>query len=971
MKRKNGKKCLRVHSFLVLLATIVLFTVAPSNVTAKSLYVIADIKGSSADSTQPVQAYNIESDGSLTFQAEHPVPHRMLGAVGLAIDSDDGYLFITYEASEEIQLINARTMMDAGTTTAPDATNLAGIVYDHKKKLLYCVDRSDSILYVYEWDPKAITLTHVGGSPFRLRRANTFGLALNEIDDLLYVANASDKVTVYNTSDWSLVDTLSLDRIAISVAIDVANGYLYTGGGFAGNMYLTQYHLATGVQAEVQVEPDAGVMGLAVDPDTSLVYLNTGMNNEPGGDNLQVYDTKLNLIDIVHDIGNPAGLAVPGRDIGYNPLNLRKTLVRGSSGNVGSDDIPSVGAGATVTYGIHFDNFNDFTVTDVLVTDRLPEEVLFITADDDGVNGQYNPTTQTYEWLYPSLPPGTSTSLELTVEVNKNVEVGTVITNTATINSNQTAPTTTRLDVVVENNALNLTKSISGVSEGQIAWVDADESVTYTICFDNNNNDFPVTDVSVVDRLPDQVGFIDLGKETPSGKYDATEHTYTWTFSSLEPGEAVCLELNVKVDKDVDPGTTITNSVMIDSIETPPSMASAEAITYYNTLNLKKSIVGADNDESPIVSTNETITYEIYFDNMGGDSPVHNVTLMDVLPPEVSFVKAVDDRQSGQYDAENHTYTWVYGTLSPKIGTYLELVVKVNEDAPPATIITNNVTLNSDETHPITASADAITQYKPLNIRKEIVGDTINGTAFANPGDNVTYSIIFDNDNDTPLTNVSVVDWLPDEVAFVSATGDKDYGRYDENSHTYTWSYKSLPAESTTRETLEVKIKEDTPRNQSIINKVKINCDQTNESENPPDDNQINTGDEPSALQEFSILPEIIRDTDHNYEIQASAILPAGIGIKDIEDVPPVLYLPEPYSGKIIATRQIIYGSDTRAKVIALFDKTELLNAVSEAAQSKGLSGRGQFTLMVVGKLKKGQSWYGQDTVYITEYTGR
>jgi len=853
-------------------------------------------------------------------------------------------------------------MTKIGSTLAPGSFNLAGIVYDHSKKRLYCSNFIWPELYVYDWDPETSTLTHVEGSPFRLKKAQVNGIALNEITGKLYVANGTNQVTVYNTSDWKLVETIELNRVAISIAIGVMRGFLYTGAGYAGNSYLTQYNLATGEIKEVQVETDgAGVMGLGVDPVTGYVYLTTGVNNAPGGDNLQVYDTKLNQIDFIPKIGNPTGLVIPGKDIGYNPLNLQKTLAKGGSGKVNSNDMPSVAAGATITYGIHFDNFNDFIATDVVVTDTLPDGVTFIAADDDGINGQYDPKTHTYEWFYPSLPTGTSTDLELTVEVNKDVDFGTILTNYVTLNSNPTGLTSTRLDVIVENNALNLTKNIAGVEEGEVAWVDPDESMTYTICFENNL-DFPVTNVSVVDHLPNEVQFIGIGNTTPSGKYDATEHSYTWTFASLRPGEAICLDLNVKVNKDVAPDTTFTNSVMVDSSETPPSMASVDAVTYHSTLNLKKSIVGADDDKIPLVTPNETITYEIYFDNIEGDSPVHNVTLIDVLPPEVSFVRAVDEKNSGQYDPETHTYTWRYGTLSSQIGTYLEVVVKVNEDTPPSTTITNYVTLDSDETRPITTSADAITKYKRLNIRKEIVGHVIGGTAYANPGDMVTYRICFDNDNDTPVTNVTVVDSLPKEVDFVSATGNKDYGSYDSFSHTYTWTYKSIPAESTTCETLVVRVKKDTPRDQIITNRVVINSDQTDESENPPDDNIINTGDEPWEAQQFSILPEIIRDADGTYEIQATAILPTGIGKDDIDDALPILYLPQSHSGKITATRQIIYGSDTRAKVVALFDKAELLNAIDDY---------GAFELMVVGTLKKGRSWYGEDTVYITKFTGQ
>jgi len=957
MKRRNGKSRSRINSVLVLLAIVVSLTVVPANVTAKSLYVIAD-KGSITDTTQPVQAYNIEVDGTLTFQAEHHIPHRSLGAVGMAIDSDNGFLFITYDRSEEIQLLDAETMTDAGIITVPEASNLAGIVYDHEKRLLYCVDRGENVLYAYDWDPETTTLTHVPDSPFILWGASAYGIALDEIDDLLYVANGTQTVTVYNTSDWRRVDRIGLTRTAISIALDVARGLLYTGAGYAGDMYLTQYHLATGVEAEVQVEPDAGVMGLAVDLKTGFVYLDTGMNNAPGGDNLQVYDTKLNQIDLVYDIGNPTGLVVPARDISYNPLNLRKTLVRGSSDSIGSET-PSVRAGATITYGIHFDNYNDFTATDVLVADTLPEEVSFVTADDDGVSGHYDPKTHTYEWLYSSLPPGTSTVLELTVQVQKDVELGTIMTNSVTINSDQTAPATTSLDVVAEHNALNLTQRISGAVEGQVAWVDVAGLVTYTICFDNRDNDFVVTDVSVVDYLPEQVRFVGLGEDTPSGKYDATEHTYTWSFPSLAPGETICLDVNVQVEKDVGADTTITNSVIIDSKETPPSMASVEAVTYQNPLNLSKRVAGSVDGEIPLVSANEIVTYEIHFSNMDSDSAAHNVTIIDVLPPEVSFVEAVDNGKAGQYDANTHTYTCFYGTLSPQIATYLELVVRVNEDAPSATVISNYVTIDSDETRPTTASVDVITSFKPLNLSKIVVGDVIGETAWIDPGDLVTYSICFSNDNEAAVTNVFIVDELPKEARFESAEGDADFGQYDPDSHTYTWSYTSLPPGSATCVTLVAQIDKEADPDQIMTNVVTIDSAETSPTTDTAD---VSTGESPSPAQSFSILPTIIRHAGRSYDIQATAILPVGVGKDDVDDVLlPVLYLPQPY-GKISAHRQIVYGTATRAKVIALFDKATLVNAMPD---------RGEVTLTVVGKLTKGRSWYGRDTVYITGSVGR
>ena len=707
MKNTNRKKILSSNTFLALVAITFLAMPAMNTALAKSLFVIADIKGSSEDSTQPVQAYDIGVDGTLMFQAQHDIPHSMLGAVGMAIDSDYGYIFITYEASGDIQLIEATTMTNAGRTRAPDATDLAGIVYDHEKSLLYCVDRRKGTLYVYNWWPDSATLTHVQGSPFALENASAYGIALDEIDDLLYVANASNTVTVYSTSDWQLVDTISLSRIAISVAVDVQNGLLYTGGGYAGNMFLTQYHLASKTEAEVQVEPDAGVMGLGVDSDTSLVYMSTGRDTVSGGDNLLVYDSELNQIDIVTAIGNPTGLAIPGKDIGYNPLNLDKQVLRGASASPDFDDMETVEPGDTYTYGVSFDNNNDFTVTDVLIVDMLPEEVSFISADDDGVNGYYDPDTHSYIWSYQLLPPGTSTLLELTVKVDDKIGNGVIITNLVTINSNQTTPTTTSVDVITTTDVFNLEKSIlvpAGI-DGQVT-VQPGDTIIYAIDFDNIDYDSLVTNVTVVDTLPEEVSFVRADDDNGSGKYNAKDHTYTWSYNSLKPGAVKHLELEVVVNSDLPLGTVITNIVTINTDETSESSTNVDVVVSYSPLNITKEAVNKEGEEIIWVDPGERFTYQICFDNNNNiDSEVTGIFLSDTLPEEVTFILDQTDNKNfiGHYDPKSHTYTGTLKSLESGLTTCVELVVDVNENTPIGTMIPNTVIIDSNETLPATA----------------------------------------------------------------------------------------------------------------------------------------------------------------------------------------------------------------------------------------------------------------------------
>ena len=79
----------------IIICTLVILGIAmilSGTAGAKSLYTIASI----SPDPSPVEAYDIQPDGSLIFQAQYGVPAFEGGAVGMAIDSDSETLFITF-----------------------------------------------------------------------------------------------------------------------------------------------------------------------------------------------------------------------------------------------------------------------------------------------------------------------------------------------------------------------------------------------------------------------------------------------------------------------------------------------------------------------------------------------------------------------------------------------------------------------------------------------------------------------------------------------------------------------------------------------------------------------------------------------------------------------------------------------------------------------------------------------------------
>lgn len=89
------------HALTILSLTIFLLNF-PQTACAKSVYVISD----TADSN--LSAYKIQGT-ALAYQTNYLCQIDFL-AVGLALDSASGVLFVTFENQNAIELVNARTM---------------------------------------------------------------------------------------------------------------------------------------------------------------------------------------------------------------------------------------------------------------------------------------------------------------------------------------------------------------------------------------------------------------------------------------------------------------------------------------------------------------------------------------------------------------------------------------------------------------------------------------------------------------------------------------------------------------------------------------------------------------------------------------------------------------------------------------------------------------------------------------------
>ena len=396
-------------------------------------------------------------------------------------------------------------------------------------------------------------------------------------------------------------------------------------------------------------------------------------------------------------------------------------------------------------------------------------------------------------------------------------------------------------------------------------------------------------------------------------------------------------------------------TVAVGGNDISPTAIGGEVQAINDQLHIKKSVVGAFADEIKIVEPGENITYRIHFDNNDNNFTATDVIIVDYLPEELSFVSADYDFSLGYYDAATHTYTWEYADLESGDATNVKLTARVNDDVIPGTVITNSVAIDSSETSEAAANVDVIVSGSGtvnfLNLSKSVVGAT-EDIQKVGINEEVTYRIRFDsNDIAQPIADVSVIDFLPEDVSFVKADGDGIIGYYNDNMHTYTWLYPYICPDEVTYLDITVKVNPETVQGKNITNLVTIYSKEAALATSSVD---IISKEGRLQVDYIEIIPDTIKRDGTSSNITVFIEMPEGIGIDDIKNEPLVLS-----PGNIQAGQPIIKEINGKTDITAVFDKNELLDA---------LSGYGQFEVEITGKLKSGQTFYGQATITITGY---
>ncbi|WP_160154704.1 isopeptide-forming domain-containing fimbrial protein [Microbulbifer sp. ALW1] len=494
--------------------------------------------------------------------------------------------------------------------------------------------------------------------------------------------------------------------------------------------------------------------------------------------------------------------------------------------------------GDTITYTINYGNRGNLDATGVVITETLPDYVIYDPADNPGwvLNGD----TLTFD--VGDLAAGETGSVELIVTIINPLPSGVEETNnTVSIDgdeSNGADPTpgdNTDVDVTPIEAAPDYV--IDKVEEFDDPAFPG-ETISWSITIVNEGNQ-DGTGVVITDQLP-STPFVSGYTASDGGIVDIDAGTVVWNIGDLAVGESVTVTLTGIVADEVPPRIPLqVNAAEVTDDGTNGPDPTPENNVDSEPFDITEVDLSITKDDGGITTApGGTVVYTLTYANLG-TALADNVLITETLPPNTTFDAA--SSTAGWVDQGDGTFTFDLGTLDPGETGTVDFAVIVDDPLPAGVEeVLNSTEISYDDGRGPDQNLDnnSDDDNTPINAQPDYVIDKIeNFDDPANPGDTIEWTIEVSNQGNQDGTGVVVTDNLPDTSLFNSFVAS-DGGVIDLDAGTVTWNIGDLAAGDSVSFTLSAVVNESVP---TVIptqtNTVTVDDDGTNGADPTPDNN--------------------------------------------------------------------------------------------------------------------------------------
>ncbi|UCD91746.1 MAG: DUF11 domain-containing protein, partial [Methanobacteriota archaeon] len=470
-------------------------------------------------------------------------------------------------------------------------------------------------------------------------------------------------------------------------------------------------------------------------------------------------------------------------------------------------DKSTANPGDKITYTVTYKNNGGGAASNVYLNDTIPFETKLVSTSEP----YDQKIDETYIWIIGDLCAGCGGTITIVVEVKAGTPDKTILNNTVTLDySDANGNPYPSLDDYAVTTVTAPVMTIK--KEADVTTANPGDEITYTITYSNTGTG-NATNVVVKDTIPAEVDYV-----SSSPAYSSVSGlTYTWNIGNVAAGHSDTITLVVKVKAGTTDKKILTNLVTLyyEDVNGNPYPTEGDSVDVTVTapvMTVSKTANVTTADPGDLI--NYTLTYE-----NTGTGVASNVKIIDTLPTDVDFVISYP-----MYDSvSGNVYTWNVGNVSGGTSDDIYVIVKVKAGLDDNTLLRNHVRLQYTD-----ANGNSLpdqTDYVDVRVTAPVIvfSKTAN-VPTADPGDEVIYTLTYENTGSGDATNVVVKDTIPNEVDFVSS--NPAYTSVSGN--TYTWNVGDVDAGDSGTITITVEIKAYTPDKTITENLATLDYDDAN-----------------------------------------------------------------------------------------------------------------------------------------------
>lgn len=461
-------------------------------------------------------------------------------------------------------------------------------------------------------------------------------------------------------------------------------------------------------------------------------------------------------------------------------------------------------AGDTLTYTIFFQNSTGGNQNNLHVIDTLPSGLTYLSYTFSGTASggvrSFSSTGNVLDWQIGNpFRSGENATLTVKVSINSTVANGTVLTNYARVKASWDSTTNSVSTTVLAPPRISITKKVSQTSAAQ------NTILTYTIVYRDSSGAGTSTNTILTDTLLSSNLSYVTGSANKGGAYSTVSGTggrIVWNLGSLAAGTVD--SVTFKAQLTAASGTHSNTATMTNNEGKRVSSSVSTTVAANPILSLTKSV------DKTLAGPGDTLTYTLSLNNTGNGS-ASSVVLNDVIPANTTFISATPTATSAPSVGGTGTVSWTVGTFASGSSSYT-IKVKINSPLTNGSVTAITNSASGTSTQIPTFSSNSVTTtvaYPNLSVNK-----TVDNT-LASPGDNLTYTLTVTNSSLIAAPNNILIDTIPSNVTFVSATNGGSF-----SSGRVFWNLGTLDANSSASVSVTVNINSPLANSTKIFNKA-------------------------------------------------------------------------------------------------------------------------------------------------------